>query len=150
MNPWIRNAFGVVAGIGIGGALVMVVELVNATLFPPPPGADLSDPETVARIITEGGSLPLVGVAVAWFAGTFVGTFMATRVAETRGRGPGGVVAAFFFAGALWTLFSFPHPAWFWVVGLVAIAAAGHLGYTVGASPPGAVGDGGGKNAPFE
>lgn len=149
MNPTLRKIFGVIAGIGIGGALVVVVELLNSTVFPPPAGVDLTDPETVARLIAEGGPLPLLGVGVAWFVGTFVGAFMATRVAQTRGRIPGGVVTAFFFAGALWTLTSFPHPAWFWAVGLGAIALAGHLGHAVGARPPGAVAHGGTKEAPF-
>lgn len=150
MNPTLRKIFAVVAGIGFGGSLVMVVQLLNTTVFPPPPGMDLSDPESIGRFIAEAGPLPLLGVALSWFVGAFVGAFMGTRVARTRSRIPGGVTTAFFLAGGLWTLLSFPHPAWFWVVGLGAIALAGHLGFAVGARPPGAVADGGTKEAPFE
>lgn len=150
MNPTLRKLFGVIAGIGVGGALVMVIQLLNITFFPLPPGLDVNDPEALGQALADAGPLPLVGVGLSWFVGAFVGSFMATRVAQTRGRVPGGVVTAFFFAGALWTLTSFPHPVWFWVVGLAAIALAGHLGHAVGARPPGAVADGGTKEAPFQ
>jgi len=150
MSPLFRKIFGVIAGIGIGGALVMVVQFLNSTVFPPPAGLDLTDPEAIAQFVADSGPLPLLGVALSWFVGTFVGVFMATRVAQTRGRVPGGVVAVFFLAAALWTLNSFQHPVWFWVVGLGAIALAGHLGHAVGAQRPGVVAQGGTKEAPFE
>lgn len=150
MNPTYRKIFAVVAGIGVGGALVFAVEFVNSLVFPLPADVDPSDLEAVATAMADAGPKVLVGVALGWFVGTFTGTFIATRVWGTRSRVPGGIVTVFFLLGSLTTLTTIPHPMWFWVVGLTAVTAAGHLGHAVAAGPPRPVADGGGKEAPFE
>lgn len=149
MNPTYRRIVAVVAGIGIGGVLIFAVEFVNSLVFPLPADVSPEDPVALAEAMADAGPRVLVGVAVGWFVGAFTGTFIATRVAQTRSRIPGGIVTVFFLLGSLTTLTAFPHPMWFWVVGLTAVTGGGHLGHAVGAGPARPVADGGTKDAPF-
>lgn len=133
MSPRFRTAFAIMAGIGLGGVLIFAAEFVNTLIFPLPTDLDVNDREALGRALADAGPGVLVGVAMGWFIGPFVGSFVSTRLQPTRGRMPAGVVTAFFLMGAVMTLTSIPHPAWFWVVGLGTLLAGGHLGYGVGA-----------------
>lgn len=123
MNPMLKGALGAVAAIVAAGVVVFAVEMLNTTLFPLPAGVGMDDPEALGQAMADAGAKVLVGVAVAWFLGAFAGGWVATRIGPSEARWPAGVFLAVFLLGTLANLFSFPHPAWFWVVGLAAIPA---------------------------
>jgi hypothetical protein len=135
MKPAFQTAFAIMAGIGVGGVLIFVTEMVNSMIFPLPPGLDVTDREALGQALADAGPEVFAGVALGWFMGPFVGTFIATRLDPTRGRIPGAVVTVFFLLGAIMTLIATPHPTWFWVVGPGALLLGGHLGY--GSGSPG-------------
>ena len=129
-----RRILAIVTGIGVGGVLIAAFEGLNSILFPLPDGVDMSDPEALGRALADAGPQVLGGVALAYFWGAFVGAWLATSIADSEHRHFAGVVTAFFLLGAVFTLFSFPHPAWFWVAGPLAVAVGGHFGWIKGCS----------------
>lgn len=63
----------VVAGVVVAVVIVFVFEAAGHSIWPPPPGLDVSDPEALKALMP---SIPIgakVAVVVAWVAGAFGG-----------------------------------------------------------------------------
>lgn len=122
-NPAMRTAAGAVLGIIVGGAVVFAVETIGHSMYPPPDGIDLSDPEAVKSLIASLPVAALVMVLVGWLVGSFAGAWAARRVGQSD-------VAAWIVAGAFiaFTAFNFvmiPHPLWMMAIGvLIPLATA--------------------------
>lgn len=126
-----RLILGLVAGVLAGGLTVGIVETIGHAIFPPPPGVDASNPETLRTIIDQ---IPLgakVAVIVAWGVGVLVGGIVAAMIAR-RGPMPAWWIGAILLGMGAWTMLMIPHPAWMWIAAIVTtiIAAygAGRIG----------------------
>ncbi|MEM9557738.1 MAG: hypothetical protein AAGC60_25995 [Acidobacteriota bacterium] len=133
MSPKGRSILAVVAGMVTAFVTIMVVEFVGHTVYPPPPGIDISDPESLKTIID---SLPLgalVFVLVGWFIGTLDGSFLAALLAPSSPQRHALIVAALVLAAGVATMLMIPHPPWMWVAAFVIAAVAGFAGGQLGA-----------------
>ncbi len=115
----LRTILAPLAGLLLGGLVVVLVEAGGHLLFPPPEGVDLTDPASLATLRAQMPPEGLVTVLAAWFLGTFAGVWTALRVHPERARWPGYAVAALLAAGAAYTIAALPHPTWF--IGLAAL-----------------------------
>lgn len=116
-NPTVRNLIGIVAGVIVGGLVVFAVEAVGHSLFPPPAGTDLSNPQALEKLI---GMLPigaLVAVVVGWFLGSFAGSFTAKKIAGTT-VAP-WAVAIVFIGLTAYNFAIIPHPMWMIAAGVL-------------------------------
>ena len=78
----LRNVMGFIVGFLVAGTLVGIIERMGHVAYPPPPGMDPSDPESIKAFMSQ---IPLGGlmyILVAWVAGTLAGSFTATRIAR--------------------------------------------------------------------
>lgn len=115
-NPIARQLLGVIAGVVVGGLVVFLVELAGHSLFPPPPGTDLSNQEDVKRLISLLPVGALLMVLVGWLLGSLAGAWTANRIARTSMAG--WIVAALFILLTAYNFTIIPHPAWMMAAGL--------------------------------
>jgi len=122
----LRSIGGVIAGVLVGALIVYVAEAVGHSIFPPPAGVDLKDPEALKSVM---GEIPLgakIAVVIGWFAGVLGGGVAALLIAG-RWAPVAWVVAATLFAMAGISLMAIPHPLWM-VVGAIVATLAGGFG----------------------
>ena len=115
-NPLMRQILGVIAGVVVGGLIVFCVELVGHSLFPTPPGIDLSNPDDVKRLIATLPTGALVMVLVGWALGSLAGAWTANRIARTPMAG--WIVGGLFVLMTAYNFTVIPHPMWMMAVGI--------------------------------
>jgi hypothetical protein len=121
-----RIVLGVVAGVVVAFLCVLAVEYAGQTIYPPPPGTDLNDPEQVARLMASAPTAALAFVAAAWFVGALAGAWVANAVA--RRALAGWIVALLVLAACIAILLMIPgHPTWMWAAGVLLPLIGGGL-----------------------
>jgi len=111
-----RLALGVIAGLVVAFACVFGIETIGHSLYPPPPGFDLTNPRDIDRLMAVMPAGALAFVVAAWFIGALAGAVAANLVA--RRATAGWVVALLVIAAAAATMVMIPHPAWMWAAGI--------------------------------
>ena len=120
-----RIVLGIVAGLVVAVGCVFVIELIGHSVFPPPPGTDLSNPADVARLMSVIPTAALAFVIAGWFIGSLAGAWVAIAIAKRALAG--WVVALLVVCGGVWSMIVIPHPAWMWAVGIALPLVAGWL-----------------------
>ncbi|WP_312165033.1 hypothetical protein [Phenylobacterium sp.] len=126
MRAILGVALGVVIGVIASMLIILGVEGVGHTIFPPPPGVNLTDP---AQLATAMGKIPVqakIAVLLAWFLGTLGGASAANLVAGRRAWA-GRIVALIVLALAIFNMTTIRHPAWMAVSAVLAILLGGFL-----------------------
>lgn len=114
------TVLGVVIGVIVGMVIILAVEGVGHTIFPPPPGVNLTDP---AQLSTAMSKIPLqakIGVLLAWFLGTLGGASAANLIAGRRAWA-GRIVGLIVLALSIFNMTTIQHPAWMAVSAVLAI-----------------------------
>jgi hypothetical protein len=125
MNQTARSIVAVIAGAVVAVATIAGAEGIGRTLYPPPGGVDLSNPEQLRsymRIVPTG---LLLFVLFGWLAATFIGGIVASLVARERVRRVATTVAVVVLIATAANFLAIPHPAWFMVVSVLGIILAG-------------------------
>jgi len=128
MIPILRSVGAVILGVVAAGILIAGIQYLGHRLYPPPPGVDMSDIESVKVWLPQAPFLALLPVLVAYAVGTFVGAWLAARLA---GRAPllhGLILGALFLVAGIMNLRSLPHPTWFWAPNIAEFPVAAFLG----------------------
>jgi len=73
-------------------------------------------------------------ILAAFGLGTFLGSWIATRLGPGRRVVHGYVVAGLVLAAAVANMIMLPHPVWFWAAAGAVIVVAGHWGGRLAAS----------------
>ena len=123
-----RSILAIVVGALAAIILISAVEGVSGLLYPLPPDVDPGQPDVMQQYIAQLPIGAFVLVLVGWALGTFVGGWVAARLA---GRAPlthGLVVGALFLAAGVLTMLTIPHPIGMWVGGIVLPIACSYLG----------------------
>ena len=136
-----RSILGVIVGIVLFLALLMSIEGLGHSLYPPPDSiripAEKRDMAALSKAVGEWlPTAPLAALVfpvLGWMVGTFAGCLAAAWIA---GRAPllhAGITAVLPFIGTVANLAMIPqHPVWMWVAGVagvpLAAIAAGLLG----------------------
>jgi len=128
-----RKVLAVIVGWIVAAAVMMIGQMLMATMWSPPPYAVRGDAEVlknyVAELPTEAFVALIVIYAVASFAGGFIATKMGRRVSE--GMTLTLVVATLLFIGGIFNFFvALPyHPWWVTLASLAVYYPAALLGY---------------------
>jgi hypothetical protein len=115
-----RSILGIVAGVVIGGITVGLIEIPGYFIHPPPPGFDLNDAEAVKSHMATAPLAALLGIAIAWTIGPFVGTLVAAFIAGRAFLTHAMIIGVIFLLLDLVNVLSFPHPIWLAVIGVIA------------------------------
>ncbi len=115
-----RAIGAIVAGLLVAFAVVFVVELVSAQLFPSPAGMDPMDLESVRQHMSEVSTGAFAMLLVAYGAAAFTGPMTARRIAGEAIRWAPLAVALLFAAVCVLNFIRVPNPAWL-VVGTIVL-----------------------------
>ena len=107
----LRTALGVVLGLIVGLLIILAVEGVGHTIFPPPPGVNLTDPAQLSTVMSKIPTPAKFAVLLAWFLGTLGGAATGNLIA---GRRPwaGRIVSLIILSLSAFNMTSIPHPVW--------------------------------------
>ena len=121
MNSKFRGIIAVLAGIVVSVAVVLIMEAISVSLFPPPRELQVASPEVmkeyIARLPAGAFALVIAGSSL----GTLAGGTVAALMARERPYFFAGIVGAANFVVSVLNMLSFPHPVWFMVTVLVLI-----------------------------
>lgn len=110
-----RRILGTLLGIFVAGLVVMVIEGLGSSAFPPDPGFDPAAPDL--SLVPMGA---IAMVALAWVLGPIAGGLVANLVGRPPGPVPALIIGGLFLAADVANLLMIQSPPWLWVVGLVA------------------------------
>ena len=136
MPGFFRSAGTVIAGLVVGALVVASVEAVSSRVYPLPPGVD---PTSMTALKAHMAQLPLgafLFVLAAWAAGSFLGSWLATRLGSGRHAAHGAIVGAMLLLAGVANMLMLPHPTWFWAAALVVFSFCTYLGTKAGARGP--------------
>ena len=116
-----RSASAIIVGIVVAFVTVVLIDMLNHALFPPPEGLDFSDPDAIRPYLA---TLP-VGAFLLILASSVVAAFVGTLLACHIGGGNplvyGGVVGGFILAATIANFIAIPHPLWLVIATLAGI-----------------------------
>src|SRR4051812_34857420 len=124
----IRSILAVMGGFLAGSLFNMAFIMLSWTVYPPPAGANLSDPATMNSYIA---SLPIGAfliVLVAHEGGALVGGCAAALIGARFQLILGAIVGGLFLLGGIVNVLSMPAPLWFEVIDLLLFVPCGILG----------------------
>ena len=131
----IRNIGAALAGVVTAFVLVMLIEKVGLLIYPPPADLDFSDPEAIKPYIATLPFFALLFPMIAWVVATFTGSLVASKIGTANPLLFAGIVGGLIFAATIANLIMIPHPMWFSIVSLLAIAASAWIAARVASGP---------------
>lgn len=126
MNPKLKTALAVVAGIIAGGIVIAVVETI--TTEKPPEGLDFNNKEQMAEYVK---GLPFKAFAylmLAYFLGSVAAGYVANLLARSADYKPALIAGFGLFVFGSINLFLIPHPLWFSAVSSLLYFAGAWIG----------------------
>ncbi len=124
-----RNILAVVAGIIAGIIAIMIVEGFSHFLFPYPEGLDYKDKVALAQYIKTLPAGALLLVALAWASGSFVAAVVTTLIAREKQLQLSILDGAILMIFGIINMLRYPHPVWFWILGIAVFIPFAYLGY---------------------
>lgn len=121
-----RKFLAILAGLAALVATVWIVEAIGHSIWPPPPGTDISDPAQLTTLLDKIPLAAKLAVVAGWFLGALAGAWAANAVA--RWALASWIVVAIGIAFGVMTLFMIPHPLWMQIAAIVAPLLGGWTG----------------------
>lgn len=132
----IRNIIAGVVGVVVALAIIALNEKLGQMVFPPPEGIDFSDPEIVQPYLASLPAWALLQVMAGWVIGVFVGIMVATTISLASPAIFALVIGGLILAATVANLIIIPHPMWFNVTSLAAIALSAWFAKTIADKNP--------------
>ncbi len=120
----IRNVAAIIGGIVIAFLTVMLVDMLNHTIYPPPPGLDFSNPEATRPYLDTlpiGAFLLIMASSV---VAAFVGTLVASFASTVRSQNCAIIVGGMVFAATVANFIAIPHPMWLAIATLLGVVVS--------------------------
>jgi hypothetical protein len=115
MSPVVRSILAVILGLLSAFVLIALVQMIGVRVYPPPPGMDPTNLESMKAAMAQIPLGALLFVLLSYTVGSVAGGWVAARFAPKGGMMHAMTVAALLFGAGLMNLMTIPHPAWFWV-----------------------------------
>jgi hypothetical protein len=120
MPNLLRNAFALLAGIAIGGAVNMALITLSPSLIPPPAGVDVNSAESLSKAIHLFEPRHFIMPFLAHTVGTLAGALAAYLIAASYKAQIAYVIGAAFLCAGVAASFMIPAPTWFIALDLLA------------------------------
>ncbi|RYG19764.1 MAG: hypothetical protein EOO07_06220 [Chitinophagaceae bacterium] len=118
MNPILRNILAVIAGVVFGSLVNGAIIMVSESFVQPPSGVDMTTEEGLKAGMQLLEPKHFIFPFLAHAVGTFVGAYIAARIA-TKKMIFALAIGAIFLIGGIWMVIIVPSPIWFIVVDLL-------------------------------
>jgi sorbitol-specific phosphotransferase system component IIBC len=125
MQPMIRSALVLLAGVVAALFVVILLDTVAGNIWALPAGSDPNNPESMRQAVATLPVGAFVLLLVGWVLAGGVGSYVAARFATHARATHGLIVALFVLVATVGNLAKFPHPAWLWAASIVLIPVAG-------------------------
>ncbi len=128
-----RKILAVIVAMIVAFAVIMIVQMLNALIVPPPTAGVMSDPELTREFIASLPTIAFIVIIVGYALGSFAGGFIVTKM--SRRESPGIIlpilVALVLEIGAILNFFVLlpGQPMWFVVIGLLVFIPFSLLGH---------------------
>jgi hypothetical protein len=128
VRPILRSALAVLAGVAVAAIVVAIVEAISSQVYRAPPGLNLADPAAMREFIRGLPAGAFVFVLAGWALGTLTGAWTAARLADRSPLVHGNIIGTLLLGTGVANMLMLPHPAWMWVLGVIAFVACGYAG----------------------
>jgi hypothetical protein len=119
MNPIIKNAIAVIAGVVVGSIVNMGIIMLSSSLIPPPAGADVTTMQGLVESMHLFEPKHFLMPFLAHALGTLAGAFISGIIAATYKIKISLVIGLFFLAGGIINIYFLPSPVWFTILDLL-------------------------------
>lgn len=119
MNLILKNILAVILGIIIGGTVNMLIINYSGLLIAPPEGVDTTTAEGLKEGIHLFEPKHYLMPFLAHALGTFVGAYLAARIAATHKMKFAMAIGCVFLLGGIGAVVMIPAPLWFNITDLV-------------------------------
>ena len=119
MNPKMRIALAIIAGLIAGSVVNMGLVMAGAEIIPPPAGVDVTNVESLKASMHLFEFKHFIVPFLAHALGTLAGAFVVAKIAASYKIALTLVIGVCFLLGGITNAFMLPSPAWFVVVDLV-------------------------------
>ena len=123
----LRDIGAMLAGLAVSIGVIMAVQMVGHSLWPPPEGLDWSDAEVIRTYTSQLPFLALLFPVGSYFLGTLAGPLLASRIGTQQPLVFVGVIGTVLLAFTVANLIQIPHPTWFSVAAVAAVIIGGWL-----------------------
>lgn len=123
-----RSILAVLAGVVVAGIVIAGVEYLGHLIYPPPPGLDPSDVESMKAMMADIPLGSLLFVLLAWALGSLAGGGVAARIAARSYLLHALIVGGIMLIGGVINMAMIPHPLWFWIVGVILFLPSAYAG----------------------
>lgn len=114
-----RTILGVLAGAVVAWLTIIASQFAGASVYPPPPGIDLRDPDQLAAFIAAAPPAAMALVLAGWALGAFLGGWVAAKISRRHRWAAALLVGALVLAGVIANAAMIPHPLWFTMLGML-------------------------------
>jgi hypothetical protein len=126
-----RKILAVIVALIIATAIIMIVEMLNSYILPPPPADVMKDTARLREYMANGPAMAYAVVLIGYALGAFVGGFIVTKISRLVSS---GLTLPIVF-GAVLTLLGISNmvmipgqPIWFMIVALIIFIPAAIVG----------------------
>ena len=124
----LRRILAVVAGLAVAVVLVVLIQKLGHSLYPPPEDLSQQDQEFITNYVASLPWGPLAFVAASYALATLGGGWVAAAIAGENSMIYSGFVALCVLGGAISAMIAIPHPTWFAATTVIGIAAGALVG----------------------
>lgn len=114
-----KRLLAVIGGILLGATAIFLVEGLVHRAYPLPEGLDASDKAALSDFVANLPPGALLGVLLAWGSGAFVAGWFAAWFSPVSPLRHSLLCGVGLTVMALMNMLNIPHPAWFWIPGLL-------------------------------
>lgn len=118
MNSIFKNILAIIAGIFIGMIVNMGLIMISGQIIPIPEGVDNTTTEGLVAGMHLFEPKHFIMPFLAHALGTFVGAFVAAKLAASHQMKFAIAIGVFFLLGGIASVFMLPSPTWFTVLDL--------------------------------
>jgi len=118
-----RNSLAVITGIVASYAVIILIELTQMMIYPPPPGLDPMNHDHLLVYMKIIPVAALVFIAVAHLLGTLVGGLVGLKIAGGN-RKVGYIIGGIMLTFTVINFFMIPHPVWFMALDVSGVVIA--------------------------
>lgn len=107
----IRTILAVLAGLLVAMTVIIAMQWLAMSWFPPPEGFVLDDESDLAHLIEIAPQAMFLAMLLGWMLSSFAGGWIAARIA-THKKSAAIIVGTLIVAGLAFTVWQLPYPRW--------------------------------------
>ncbi|MDQ3019487.1 MAG: hypothetical protein M3R36_02800 [Bacteroidota bacterium] len=127
-----RNVFSPIIGLATGIIVILFMDMIEESIYTFPDNFDFRNKEALKQFIENPPAGKLLLNSLGWALASFLGGLVSTVVSKNYNINFALIIGLILFVIGLINLITFPHPVWFWIVGLAVYFPFAYAGGRLG------------------